>query len=148
MLDDAQKTRIRSGFASLGCTPDALAHAFYDRLFEVAPAVRPMFTSDIKGQAAKLGATLNTVLNSLDDLEGLAPTLRTLGVRHGEIGAQPEHYEVVGDVLLEVLKGQIADWTEEDRSAWAALYGVAAGIMVDAAEEATGGPDAAFSAAS
>ena len=44
---------IRSQFALLKGAEDIFAAAFYARLFELAPAVRPMFPTDIKDQSRK-----------------------------------------------------------------------------------------------
>jgi hemoglobin-like flavoprotein len=40
---------------------------------------------------------------SLRNLEDIVPTLRDLGARHVAYGARPEHYPVVGAVLISAM---------------------------------------------
>lgn len=84
-----------------------LAHfgsAFYRRLFERAPAVRPMFPEDVSEQATKLARMLKMLVGMLDRPEQLAEPLRNLGQRHRGYGAASAHYPVVGEVLIDTLR--------------------------------------------
>ena len=49
------------------------AALFYRRLFETAPAVKPLFRGDMTEQGCKLMATLGVVVNSLGNLEAVLP---------------------------------------------------------------------------
>jgi hemoglobin-like flavoprotein len=57
------------------------------------------------------------VRESLRDMDALAPKLRELGARHVAYGATPEHYIVVGEVLIASL-AEIAGtaWRPEQSS--------------------------------
>ena len=64
---------------------------FYGRLFEIAPAVKPLFRGDIEEQGRKLMAMLGAVVNGLGNLETILPAASALAKRHVDYGvkAQP-----------------------------------------------------------
>src|SRR3984885_11520067 len=49
---------VQQSFAKVAPISEAAAVIFYDRLFEVAPSVKPMFPADMTEQRKKLMATL------------------------------------------------------------------------------------------
>ena len=136
-MDAATIEVLRRSFARIAeLRPDVTA-VFYERLFEVAPAVRPLFTSDIQEQQRKLLYTLVTIVECVDKPEKLVNLLTTLGQRHVRYGAQPEHYDVVGGVLLWTFEKVLgAEFTPEARRAWTEAYGVVANTMKAAAASA------------
>jgi hemoglobin-like flavoprotein len=111
---------------------------FYDRLFAAAPAVRPLFAgTDLRRQKSMLLAALVLLRKSLRNLDAAVPTLRALGARHVAYGARPEHYPVVGEVLIASMAEVAGDaWRPEYERAWAAAFGVVAGAMLEGAAEA------------
>jgi methyl-accepting chemotaxis protein len=113
-----------------------LVDVFYTRLFEAAPAVRPLFAgTDLRRQKAMLLATLVLLRKSLRDLGAIVPKLRELGARHVLYGARPEHYPVVGAVLIASMAEIAGDtWRPEHEQAWSAAFAVVAGAMIDGAE--------------
>ena len=91
---------LETSFDLIAPRGDELMDAFYARLFAAAPAVRPLFPQDMKRQKTMLLAALVLLRKSLRDLDGIVPTLRSLGARHVAYGAEPEHYPVVGETLI------------------------------------------------
>src|SRR4030095_11499050 len=91
---------VRVTFGAIAPRVEAAAALFYQRLFEIEPALRPLFRGDIGAQVAKLAHTLGVAVASLDRLDTLAPTLRELGRRHAGYGVQDRHYDIVGEALL------------------------------------------------
>jgi methyl-accepting chemotaxis protein len=117
---------------------DELMDVFYARLFATAPAVKPLFAgTDLRRQKAMLLRALVLLRNSLRDLDAIVPALRALGARHVAYGARPEHYPVVGEVLIASM-AQVAGaaWRPEHERAWASAYAVVAGAMCDGAADA------------
>jgi hemoglobin-like flavoprotein len=136
-----QVTLVQQSFAKVAPISEAAAVIFYDRLFEVAPSVKPMFPADMKEQRKKLMATLAVVVGGLGNLESVLPAASALAKRHVGYGAKAEHYPVVGGALLWTLeKGLGESWTPEVADAWAAAYGTLSGYMIS---EAYGGAEAA-----
>ena len=132
---------VRQSFAKVEPIAEAAAVMFYDRLFEIAPAVKPTFPANMAEQRRKLMATLAIVVNGLGDLPSILPAASALATRHVSYGAKAEHYPVVGAALLWTLeKGLGEAWTAEVADAWTAAYGTLSGVMIS---QAYGRPQAA-----
>jgi hemoglobin-like flavoprotein len=106
------------------------ADLFYDRLFEIAPDVRPLFRNDLVAQKKKLIAMLSTVVTNLHQVDKIAPSVGDLGKRHVGYGVSAKHFEPVGAALLWTL-GEIlgADFAPSVKTAWTEAYVTLAGIM-------------------
>jgi methyl-accepting chemotaxis protein len=118
---------------------EELMTKFYDRLFEVAPAVKPLFANvDMVRQRQALLNMLVVLRESLRDLDDIVPDLEALGARHAaEYGAEAGHYPVVGQVLLESM-AEVggAAWKPEYTAAWQEAYGVVQDVMLSGAAAA------------
>jgi hemoglobin-like flavoprotein len=125
---------VQQSFAQVAPIADQAAAMFYDRLFEIAPAVKPLFPSDMAEQRRKLMATLAAVVGGLGDIESILPTASALARRHVGYGVKPEHYQSVGNALLWTLqRGLGPGWTPDVAAAWTAAYATLSGFMVDEA---------------
>jgi hemoglobin-like flavoprotein len=127
---------LETSFDLVAPRGDELVDEFYVRLFETAPAVKPLFAhTDLKRQTAMLLGTLVLLRKSLRNLDAIVPKLRELGARHVGYGARPEHYPVVGEVLIGAM-ATIAGpaWKPEYEAAWGAAFEIVAGAMIDGAE--------------
>ncbi len=132
---------VQQSFAKVAPISEQAAVLFYDRLFEIAPAVRAMFPSDMSEQRRKLMATLAIVVNGLSNLELVLPAAAARATRHVEYGAKAEHYPVVGSALLWTLeRGLGPEWTPDVADAWATAYDTLSGFMI---AQAYGRPQAA-----
>jgi hemoglobin-like flavoprotein len=114
---------------------DELMDRFYTGLFTAAPAVRPLFAgTDLRRQKAMLLSALVLLRKSLRDLERIVPTLRALGARHVAYGARPEHYPVVGLVLIASMAEVAGEaWRPEYERAWTAAFDIVASAMLEGA---------------
>jgi hemoglobin-like flavoprotein len=132
-----QQTLIRESWAQVAPIADAAATIFYDRLFELDPSLRRLFSlTDMAGQRRNLMQTLAVVVASIDRLESIVPAVEALGRRHAGYGVEAAHFETVGQALLDTLAvGLGEDFTAEVRDAWASAYGILAGVMQSAAAE-------------
>ena len=117
---------------------DELVRRFYDRLFETAPEVKPLFERvDMDGQRQALLNMLVVLRESLRDLDDIVPDLEDLGERHVDYGAQAAHYPVVGEVLIGTMAEMAGDsWKPEYTAAWQEAYGVVQGVMLAGADKA------------
>lgn len=133
---DLDISALETSFDHIAPRGDQLVDLFYSRLFAVAPDVKPLFAdTDLKRQKAMLLAALILLRKSLRDLDLVTPTLRDMGARHVRYGAQPQHYPVVGEVLIASM-AQVAGeaWTPEYQLAWTEAFAVVAGVMLEGAE--------------
>ena len=116
---------------------DELMDEFYSRLFAAAPSVRPLFPDDMKRQKTMLLGALVLLRKSLRDLDAIVPKLHELGARHVAYGARPEHYPVVGEVLLAAMAAVAGPaWQPEHERAWSEAFSVVAWAMMEGAEAA------------
>ncbi len=90
-LTPAQKQLVRTSFAKLAPSADAVADAFYRKLFALDPDLRKLFKSDLAQQGRKL--MIGSVIANLDGLESIATTLREFGRRHAAYGVEPSDYD-------------------------------------------------------
>ena len=125
---------VQQSFSKVAPIADQAAIIFYDRLFEVAPAVKALFPADLTEQRKKLMATLAAVVNGLSNIESILPAASALATRHVAYGAKAEHYPVVGGALLWTLqKGLGEAWTPDVAAAWTAAYGTLSTYMISEA---------------
>ena len=126
-----QKALVKATWLKVAPTADAAACLFYDRLFEIDSTTRPLFkTTDLAEQRRKLVQALTMVVQGLDHLEALVPTIADLGQRHVEFGVTDAHYEAVGAALLWTLEQRLGSgWTPEAKVAWSCAYALLADVM-------------------
>ena len=104
---------LETSFDLLAPRGDELMDEFYARLFAAAPAVRPLFPDDMRRQKTMLLGALVLLRKSLRDLDAIVPKLRDLGARHVSYGARPEHYPLVGSVLIAAMAAVAGEsWTQ------------------------------------
>lgn len=127
---------IRSTFAQVAPISETAAELFYNRLFELDPAVRQMFQTDLNDQGRKLMQMLAMVVAGLDRLDTITPAVRDLGRRHVDYDVRAEHYPTVGAALIWTLEKGLGDaFTTEAREAWTAAFALLSTVMTGAAAE-------------
>jgi len=138
MLTQSQIAAVRDTFKPVAAVQDEAAKMFYERLFRMAPDVKPLFAGvDMKEQGRKLMAMIATAVGNLEKLGELVPVIRELGVRHLDYGVKPEHYDIVGEALLATLDETLGDaFTRPAKDAWTLTYWLLANEMKHAASEA------------
>ena len=126
---------MRDSFAELVPLADAVALAFYRRLFEIDPGLAPLFAGiDRLAQGRKLMAALAFVVNGADRPATLLAPLQALARRHVGYGVEDSHYETVGEALIDTLGAHFAArFTPALRDAWLAAYTLVSSVMIDAA---------------
>jgi hemoglobin-like flavoprotein len=104
----------------------AVCRAFYRRLFERHPELRPLFKADIGEQADLFVTMINTVISALEHPQRVRALVETLGARHAGYGVRAEDYAKFEAVLLETLRDTLGD--ELDAATLAAWREVFAGL--------------------
>src|SRR5215212_11291464 len=132
-----QITLVQSSLPSILAIREAAATLFYDRLFEIDPTTRPLFSGvDMTQQGSKLMAAIAMVVGSLRRLETVERDIQKLAQRHVTYGVTSAHFESVGAALLWTLEqGLGSAFTPELRDAWTAAYGLLSRAMVEAARD-------------
>lgn len=124
---------VQSSFKKVVPIAGTAADLFYDRLFEIAPDIRPMFPADLTQQKTKLMGMLGTAVTNLHKLETILPAVQELGKRHKGYGVTEAHYAPVGAALLWTLeRGLGSDFTPDIKTAWTEAYAALADVMTAA----------------
>ena len=136
MITPQQKQLVQNTWASVVPIADQAAELFYGRLFELDPAVKPLFKGDMKEQGAKLMKTIGIAVDALDDVAPLVPVLKQMGAAHAGYGVKEGDYDTVAAALLWTLEKGLGDaFNDEVKNAWAAVYTVLADTMKSGATE-------------
>lgn len=129
-MQRAATALVQASFGRVSPHAAQLAACFYDRLFELDPSLRPLFTGSMDRQGLKLMLTLQLAVAALDDIERIAPGLRRLGWSHRSYGVRDEHYATVETALLDALARLLgADFTPALRAAWSEAYALLTAVM-------------------
>jgi hemoglobin-like flavoprotein len=122
---------IQESFARVVPISEQAAALFYSRLFEIAPALKPLFRGDMTDQGRKLMATLGVVVNGLADLESVLPVASALAKRHVDYGVEAADYQPVGAALLWTLERGLGEqWTPQLATAWTEAYTILSDFMI------------------
>ena len=122
---------IQDSFAKVRPIANTAAALFYNRLFEIAPEVRPLFRGDMTEQGRKLMKVLTIVVNGLGNLDSILPAASALAKSHVAYGVRPIHYTPVGEALLWALERSLgSEWTPDLQSAWSAAYATLSNFMI------------------
>jgi len=133
-----QVVLVQQSFSKVVPIAGTAADLFYDRLFEIAPEVKPLFKGDLTEQKKKLIAMLATVVNGLDKLDTILPAASKLAKNHVTYGVQAKHYQPVGAALLWTLeKGLGEGWSKDVADAWVQAYTTLSGFMISEAYPTT-----------
>ena len=126
---------VQSSFEKVAAQKEEAARLFYEKLFAIAPQVKPMFANvDINVQGAMLMNMLGAAVKGLDRLDELKPIVEDLGRRHFAYGVRIEHFAPVEECLLSVVKTFMGDDFNLDvQLAWTRIYNFVAQTMIEAA---------------
>jgi len=128
---------VQQSYARVAPVADQTARLFYDRLFETAPRVRPLFKGDMAEQGRKLMSMIGVAVGGLGNMEELVPVVEMLGRRHATYGVTDDHYDVVAEALLWTLEKRFGDsFTADVRETWTSAYVLLADTMRRAARNA------------
>ena len=128
-------TLVQDSWQQVAAIAPQAAELFYQNLFDADPSLKPLFKGEMPEQGKKLMQMIGAAVGKLNDLPTLVPILQGLGKRHAGYGVEDSHYQTVGAALLKTLgQGLGADFTEEVKNAWTAVYTIMADVMVAAAK--------------
>jgi hemoglobin-like flavoprotein len=135
-MNARQVELVQETFAEVQQISSVAAGLFYDKLFELDPALRSLFHGDMVEQGQKLMTMLGVAVTNLNKPEIVLPALKALGARHSGYGVSEAHYETVGTALIWTLERGLGEaFTSEVREAWTAVYTLVAQTMKSAARE-------------
>jgi hemoglobin-like flavoprotein len=129
-LTAGQKRLIRESFRKLEPALDLVGQLFYLKLFRLDPSFRDRFGSDSKTQGRKFMAAVKLTIISLNHEDGLAPTLKLLGVRHRQLGIKVRDYRTMAKAWMWTLERSLEKgFTRETKDAWTKFLAEVTHIM-------------------
>src|SRR5215469_3453526 len=128
---------LETSFQIVVLRGEAFVTAFYERLFTRFPETRALFAAtDMLEQRKKLQQSLALIVEHMQRPEVLGDMLKQLGQRHMSYGVQPEHYPLVGAVLLEAFADFLGKhWTQAHHDAWVKEFEAVCSLMLQGAQE-------------
>jgi hemoglobin-like flavoprotein len=133
-ITEHQILLVQTSFARLIDDIDNVARIFFERLFEIDPTLRPMFSSEMQVQGRKMFRTLLVIVNALNDPKTIVDMMRGLSKRHIGYGVKEAHYATVGAALVQTIHEALGDVaSHEIDAAWLAAYTLVADIAKAAA---------------
>jgi hemoglobin-like flavoprotein len=130
-MTPTQIALVQQSFRKLAPHQETVPQLFYQNLFDLEPALKPLFRGDLRQQGRKLMGMLAMIVGGLERLDSLKPVIRSLGARHAGYGVEERHYGVVGAALLQTLEqGLGSAFAPAVKEAWATAYDILAGEMM------------------
>lgn len=118
----AEGARVSASFTRVSTHGHNLAALFYERLFNMDPSLRELFTKDLSTQHVMLTTALKLIVDNMQRPERMVPYLLELGRRHAAYGVQPAHLAMMGRALLDTLAELDGEWDEAAAHAWSQAY--------------------------
>jgi hemoglobin-like flavoprotein len=151
-MTPAQIRIVRASFARIEPVLPELGERFYQRLFTLAPDLRPQFEAETAGQMPRFMTVVRELVKlhlrsllALPAVGGRAaiPALVELGRDHAAMGLRAGHLDQMRMALADVLRAAFREhFTREVEGAWMAAFDVLAHAMAEGmASEAGAGPD-------
>ena len=136
-MRESQVTLVQESWEQVVPIADTAAQLFYQRLFELDPSLRRLFTqTDMSEQRKKLMQMITVAVRGLSRLDELVPAVEALGNRHAGYGVTDAHYGTVATALLWTLEQGLGEgFTPEVREAWIETYTILATVMQNGARQ-------------
>ena len=139
MLSPATIALVKATAPALQAHGETITRHFYNALFTRYPQTREFFNQQHQASGSQPRALAGAVVAfaaHVDRLDALASALPLIINKHVALGVLPEHYPIVGEVLLDSIEAVLgAAATPEILTAWGEAYGFLASLLVGAEEQ-------------
>ncbi|BAJ00652.1 NO-inducible flavohemoprotein [Shewanella violacea] len=139
MLSAKHIELVKSTIPLLESAGTGITEYFYQRMFKHNPELKHIFNMTNQrtgGQPAALFGAIAAYAKNIDNLGALSGAVERIAHKHTSLNIQPEHYPIVGHHLLATLRELAPEaFTAEVEEAWAAAYGLLAGIFINREDE-------------
>ncbi|GAA2601046.1 FAD-binding oxidoreductase [Dactylosporangium fulvum] len=120
---------------------DKVAGYFYARMFLDNPQLRDLFPVQMDVQRSRLLGAIVTAVQTSGDPDRFADYLQALGRDHRKFHVEAQHYDIVGNALIEALRTFAGDeWSYEYEQAWRDGYAAIAHKMIEGADADNANP--------
>lgn len=141
-MTPAQLRLLQRSFAQIEPRAEEFGTMFYDRLFTIAPEMKPLFRTDIKAQQSKfmkvIGEVVKLYLRAMISLpvtqqasgEAMLPGAYWSGKLHAAYGVRMEDFDKMKQALVWSLQNTLEDQLTPDiLEAWSLAYDVVVQAM-------------------
>jgi hemoglobin-like flavoprotein len=130
-MTDRQILLVKNSWSYLIIKSEEAGLLFYNRLFEIAPELKPMFKTEQKDQSRKLITMVTLIVSKLQKLEEIQEEIKNLAIRHRRYGVDTAYYRIVGAALLWTIQRALPEkWTDELEEAWVEVYALISESMI------------------
>ncbi|MGF1490753.1 MAG: globin domain-containing protein [Prochloraceae cyanobacterium] len=132
-----QRHILEKTFALVEAESRNFSRDFYQKLFAKYPKVKKLFANtNMEQQERKLFYSLAMIVESFGKIDSLEYIVKNLGKRHLSYHVVAQHYEYVGDILLETLELYLkSEWTPIVQQVWAEAYGQIVNLMLEGTKQ-------------
>lgn len=122
-MNSKQMELVRQTCKEVAPIADRAADLFYAKLFQIDPALRPVFALQLDERGRRLMQMVEAAAGALDRPATLAPALAELGSRQVAFTTADHRYETVGAALILTFRQGLGPaFTPEARQAWIELF--------------------------
>lgn len=123
MINEQTLSLIQTSWQKMVPRREDIIQRFFRRLFETSPELEPLFSKDLHTQSRQFAGMLNLIINGIDQMDTIAPSLDTLGKTHRSYGITREQIKVMEDVLIDTFSQELGNaFTPELEMAWRESY--------------------------
>ena len=134
-MNREQAELIRESLMQVRPVADKIAESFYSHMFEIAPQLQKLFTGNMKTQGAMLMTSLELAVKSMDDMQGILPSIQALGERHVSYGVKKEYYPYAKESFLWALEKHLeGGFPPQLKAAWSQAFDTLIDEMMRAAD--------------
>lgn len=131
MLSDKDKEIVKSTYPVLQEHGVVITTRMYEKLFDEYPETKAFFANTRDGQAERLANAILAFCKNIDNIDALHASVDAIAKKHVAVNVLPEHYPIVGKVLLSAMQDVLCDTASQDvLNAWESAYSVLADIFI------------------
>lgn len=136
MISERTKEIVKATTPVLQAKGVEITTRMYERLFSEHPETKAFFANTKDGQAERLANAVLAYAQNIDKLEALGPSVAAIAKKHVAVNVRPEHYPIVGTVLLAAMQDVLGEaMNAEIIDAWKEAYFFLADIFIDKEQE-------------
>jgi len=136
MLSDKTKEIVKATAPVLQEKGVEITTRMYARMAEEQPTLKALFANTRDGQADRLAAAVLAYAQNIDKLEALGSSVIAIAKKHVDANVLPEHYPIVGQLLLAAMQDVLGDAATDDiLEAWKEAYFFLADIFIEKEKE-------------
>ncbi|MFK7816032.1 MAG: globin domain-containing protein [Gammaproteobacteria bacterium] len=132
MLSENTKEIIKATAPALQEYGVEITTRMYERMAEEQPDLKALFANTRSGQAERLAGAVLAYAQNIDEIERLASSIAAISKKHVSAKVLPEHYPIVGQLLLAAMHDVLGEALDKKISdAWAEAYTFLADVFID-----------------